>query len=147
MSEIILVDNEYITVKYLSEKKTVYHIIHKPVGGPIFRDALNAGTEAIKKYGGTKWLSDDRKNGPLSAEDREWGFNDWNRRTIEAGWKYWAVVVPEELIAAGSLTPTIGALYELGLRMMVFADLQEAANWLDTVDRGEPGTGIKEKAS
>lgn len=131
-SPIVLIDNEYITVQYLPDKKTIYHLIHKPVGGQILRDALNAGTEALRKYGASKWLSDDRKNvGGLSEEDREWGNNDWNRRTIEAGWKYWALIVPQEIVAAGSMTPTIDFLYELGLRMMVFSNYEAAWAWLD----------------
>lgn len=134
MSQNILVDNEYITIIYLPDKKMVYHTIHKPVGGQIFRDALNVGTEALKKYKVCKWLSDDRKNGPLSAEDANWGFDDWNRRTIEAGWKYWAVVVPEKLAAAGTLSKTIMDLSRLNLRMMVFTNLEEAFKWLDRME-------------
>ena len=127
-------DNEYITVEYVPEKKMVHHIIHQPVGGQIFRDALNAGTETLRQNGACKWLSDDRKNGPLSREDAEWGFNDWNRRTIEVGWKYWALVVPPEVAAAGSLIPTMEALFELGLRMMVFTDVEAAEEWLDGLE-------------
>jgi hypothetical protein len=133
VSENIIVDNEYITIRYLSDKGVIYHTIHKPVGGPLFRDALNDGTAALKKHGACKWLSDDRKNGPLTPEDVEWGFNNWNKRTIEAGWKYWAVVVPQDVVNAGTLIPTMQALYGLGLRMMVFSDLDEAAEWLDSL--------------
>ncbi|MBN1681311.1 MAG: hypothetical protein JW966_13595 [Anaerolineae bacterium] len=131
MSQVVIVDNEYITIEYLPDHKTIHHIIHQPFGGQPFRDALNLGTEALGKYGVCKWLSDDRKNGPLSPEDANWGFNDWNRRTIKAGWKYWAVVVPEELVAAGTLIPTIENLFELGLRMMVFSSVDKAMEWLD----------------
>jgi len=134
MSQITIHDSEYITVELFPEKKLIYHVIHKPTGGQPLRDALNAGTEALRTYGACKWLSDDRKNGPLSREDAEWGFNDWNRRTIDAGWKYWANVVPEEVVAAGSLMPAIDALFELGLRMMVFTDPQEAMEWLDQME-------------
>jgi len=131
MSEIFIVDNENITVKCIPEKKLIYHIIHQPFSGQPFRDAINAGTEALKMYGATKWLSDDRKNGPLSQEDAEWGFTDWNPRAIRAGWKYWAMVVPESVVAAGSLAPTIEDLYRLGLRVMVFSDVDRAMAWLD----------------
>jgi hypothetical protein len=130
MSPITIVDNEYITIEYLPDEKIIHHTIHKPVGGQPFRDALNAGTETLAKHGASKWLSDDRKNGPLSPEDIEWGFNDWNKRTIDLGWKYWAMVVPETSIAAGSLIPTIQALADLGLRVRVFSDLEEAMEWL-----------------
>lgn len=131
MSEIIIVDNPYITVKYLNDTKIVFHTIHKPVGGQVFRSALNAGTDALKRYGASKWLSDDRLNGPVSDEDREWSFQNWNLPTIQAGWKYWALVVPNELIAAGSLTPVIEKLYEYGLRMMTFSTVEAALEWLN----------------
>jgi hypothetical protein len=134
MPRIVIVTNEYITLEYLTDKKIIFHTIHKPVGGQLLRDVLNAGTETLDKYGACKWLSDDRKNGPLSEEDREWGFNDWNRRTIEMGWKYWALVVPQEVADAGTMTPTINALYDLGLRVMVFTEVEDALGWLDKMN-------------
>ncbi len=69
--------------------------------------------------------------GFLPPEDAQWGEEDWNQRTIAAGWKYWALVVPEEVVAAGSLMPTIENLYKRGLRVMVFSDLDKAFEWLD----------------
>lgn len=133
MSPIVIVENEYITLECLPDKKIIHHTIHKPVPGLILRDALNAGTDALAKHGARKWLSDDRKNGPISDDIRDWGFVDWNRRTIEAGWKYWALVVPQELADAGTLIPTMGDLFELGLRMRVFTNLDEAFAWLDSM--------------
>jgi hypothetical protein len=137
MSRIVLVENEYITLEHLPDKKMIYHTIHKPIPSQPLRDALNIGTEAIKEHGATKWLSDDRKNGPLAPEDAEWGFHDWNPRTIKAGWKYWANVVPTDVVSAGALTPVINDLYKLGLRMMVFDNLEEALDWLEKVDHVE----------
>jgi hypothetical protein len=132
--DVILVDNEYITVKYDPEHKFIHHTVHKPVEGWDLRNALLAGSEALKKYGASKWLSDDRLNGPISDEDREWGVENWNIPTIEAGWKYWALVVPTEVVAAGSLVPVMSHWYELGLRMMVFSSMDKAVEWLDNVD-------------
>lgn len=131
MSPIIIVENEYITVQYLPDKKIIYHTIHKPIDGQPLKDALNAGTDALEEYRACKWLSDDRKNGPLSPEMMEWGRNTWDIRTIAAGWKYWADVVPEAIANAGTMVPVVDALYELGLRMMVFTDLEKAFAWLD----------------
>ena len=134
MSEVIIVDNEFITVRYLDDKRIIYHTIHKPFPDQVLKDGVNAGTEALRTYGACKWLSDDRKSGPVSPDIAEWGSKDWNPRTIAAGWKYWANVVPEELASAGSLIPVIESLYTLGLRMMVFTDLEEAFQWLDRME-------------
>ena len=131
MADIMILDNEYISMSYLPDKKILYHTVHQPIGGKILRDALLLGIESLQKYGAHKWLSDDRKNGPMSAEDQAWGAVNVNQRAIEIGWKYWALVVPEQLVAAGSMAPIIEANFELGMRMMVFSDVKEAIHWLD----------------
>lgn len=133
MPPVTLVSNEYILVEYNPEAKLISHTIHQPIGpeqATMFADALDAGTEALKKYGLSKWLSDDRKNGPLPAQTMQWAFEDWQPRTIAAGWKYWANIVPTQLVAAGSLVPVIDNLHKLGLRMQVFENLEDGYKWL-----------------
>ena len=131
MPPIVILDNEYITIKYLPDKKIIYHTVHQPFGGQPLRDALIAGFDALQYYKVCKWLSDERKNGPMSADDVEWGNKNLNQRAMEVGWKYWALVVPEQIVAAGAMRPAIDILYELGLRMMVFSSVEEASGWLD----------------
>lgn len=135
MSKEIIYDSPYITVEYWPESKLIYHVIHQPISDqlPIFKEALNAGTAALQQYQVHKWLSDDRKNDGLTPEGNEWSFNDWQPRTLKAGWKYWALVVPQTLAAAGTLTPVVEQLFELGLRMMVFTDVEDAIVWLDKI--------------
>src|SRR5690606_29287584 len=126
-------DNEFVTVEYVPDKGMIHHTIHMPIGDRVqmFMEALDAGTEALREHGATKWLSDDRKNGPLAPELVEWGVQDWNPRTISYGWKYWANIVPQEIASAGTLIPTIENLHKLGLRMQVFTSLEAALDWLD----------------
>ena len=59
----------------------------------------------------------------------EWSAKDWQPRTITAGWKYWANVVPHEMAAAGTLMPVIDNLFEMGLRMVLFSDLAQQPAW------------------
>lgn len=92
-------------VTYDPQPKFIYHTVYRPVEGWSLRNALLAGSEALKKHGPTKWLSDDRKNSPIADADREWGVENWNIPTINAGWKYWALVVPTEVVAADSMIP------------------------------------------
>jgi len=131
MPPVIIVDNEYITVQYLPEIRSIYHIIHKPIDGQPLKDALSAGTDALKQYGVCKWLSDDRKNGQQSEDFFLWGLKEWSPRTVAAGWKYWAIVVPVELASAGTMAPAIESFFELGLRVMVFTDVEKAKAWLN----------------
>jgi len=133
MTNITVYDSPYITVEYWPKKGIIYHTIHQPMSSQlaIFKAALNAGTDALQKYKVHKWLSDDRKNDTLTQEGNEWSFNEWQPRTVQAGWKYWAMVVPEDLAAAGTLMPVIDILFERGLRMNVFTTLELATAWLD----------------
>jgi len=132
MLPIVIVDNEFLTLQYLPDKKMLYHTVHKPiVDDEAFKVPLDAGTEALKKYGVIKWLSDDRLNGPLSPTFLEWSAKDWQPRTIAGGWKFWANVVPSAMVAAGTLMPVIDNLFEMGLRMALFSDLDKAFEWLE----------------
>lgn len=133
MPNVTIYNSEYITVEYWPDHKLIYHTVHQPMSGQLsmFKEALNAGTAALQKYKVHKWLSDDRKNDALTPEGNEWSFSDWQPRTLKAGWKYWALVVPQNLAAAGTLTPVIETLYALGLRMMVFTTVEDAVAWLD----------------
>jgi hypothetical protein len=132
MTDITVYDTEHITIKYLPDKKIIYHTVHKPIpSGQPLREALMCGFDMLQHYGASKWVSDDRLNGPMSVEDREWGHTNLNSRAMEAGWKYWALVVPEQLVAAGTMMPTITELFKLGLRMMVFSKVEEAFKWIE----------------
>jgi len=134
MSETIILDTPNITIRYLPDKKMIYHTVHQPFTGEPLREALTTGFDALQQYGVCKWLSDERKNGPMSEEDREWGHANLDARAMEAGWRYWALVVPEQVIAAGAMAPTMNTLFELGLRMMVFSDVDAAFDWLEKVE-------------
>ena len=127
---VILTDNDYVVLRYLPEPKMLYHTILKPVDEAVFKDVLDTGTNALKTYSIKRWLSDDRNNGPFSAEFMQWSLEDWIPRTIANGWKSWANVVPQDLMAAGTLVPIIDKLYEYGLRMAVFTSVTQAMQWL-----------------
>lgn len=135
MSNVTLYHSEYITVEYWPDNNLIYHVVHQPMSGqlPMFKEALNAGTAALQQYHVHKWLSDDRQNDALTPEGNAWSFSDWQPRTLQAGWKYWALVVPQTLAAAGTLTPVVEQLFELGLRMMVFTNVEEAVVWLNKI--------------
>jgi hypothetical protein len=133
MSSITVVDNGYVTLHYYPEHKIVHHIIQQPISGQPFRDALMCGTDLLRKYGADKWLSDDRKNAQLSAEDNEWGRKVWFAETQAAGWKYWALVVPADMQAQMSLVEVVQNFTQLGVNTRVFTETDKALAWLESV--------------
>ena len=136
MAKVILYASEYITVEYHPDDKLIFHQVHRPIGkqSKILKEALNAGTEAMKKHGIHKWVSDDRRNDALDPDLETWGNTVWIPKTIEAGWKYWANVVPEDIHAAGSLVPAIEGLHKFGLKMRVFVEVEDAFKWIKEAD-------------
>ena len=131
MSSITILNNEHVTVWYHPDKKIIHHQFHKFMHGQEFRDALNAGTEAMKKYGAHKWLSDDRQNSALPRVDNEWAHTEWFPRTVLAGWKYWALVLPEKIIGQMNMNREAKIYSEQGIITAKFENPDEAMAWLE----------------
>jgi hypothetical protein len=130
MSEIVIFQNDYATMVYHPEKKIVHHGFNKPFQGEEFRKMLNSGTEYLRQHGAQKWLSDDRNNSVISPEDTEWS-KEWFVRTQEAGWKFWGLVVPNDMYARLNLTQFVHGFSQQGIRVMVFTDPDKAMAWLE----------------
>jgi hypothetical protein len=131
MSETTILTNDYATLKYHSEAGIVHHIFHKAIFGDEFRRILNTGLEIFKKYGASKWLSDDRGNSPLPDDDIAWSKIEWFPRVVQAGWKYWALVVPEDAQVRMNLVQVTDTYSAAGIRVMVFGNPGDAMAWLE----------------
>ncbi len=130
-NKIVLVDDEIVTMWYYPEKKMVHHRVHKFSYGDTFRKWLMHGTEALRKYKATKWLSDDRDNTVLRQEDMDWGASFWFPETLKAGWKYWAIVRPAAVLAQMNMEQLVKDYSAAGLVCKFFTDPDEAMRWLD----------------
>lgn len=127
----IILDNEFATLVYHEEEGIIHHTFHKPIGGENFREVLSKGIETLKLHRATKWLSDDRNNSTISDEDTDWAINTWSTGAIAAGWKYWALVVPHDLMARFDYREHVDSYFKRGVRVMVFTDLTAAKEWLE----------------
>ncbi len=126
-------DTEYATLWYYPDKKIVHHQFHKFIHGNEFRQVLDKGVEIFKDNGAQKWLSDDRKNSTLSTADTEWAQQDWFPRVFAAGWKYWAIVMPDKVVGKMNMKHFIEAYSAQGLTIDIFDDADEALKWLESV--------------
>jgi hypothetical protein len=131
-AKITILDNDYVSVWVYPDKKMIHHEFHKFVYGEILREALNAGTDAMKKYGAHKWLSDDRRNSALPREDQDWGNTVWFPQTKAVGWKYWAIVKPESVIGQLNIKRLAGNVAEEGVVTKFFSYPDEAMAWLES---------------
>jgi hypothetical protein len=130
------IDNDYVNLWYYPEEFIIHHQILQPVHGEIFRFVLMTGLDLMKQYGAQKWLSDDRLNAMLPAEDSAWSQDYWLPRAYQAGWKYWAVLPPTKArgrINMERLVNFVGR--RRSMRIEFFSDLDEAWLWLSQQGR------------
>jgi hypothetical protein len=126
-----IVDNPFVTLWYHPETKIVHHQLHRFITGKEFREFLMAGSDVLAKNGATKWLSDDHSNSVLKQEDIDWGDANWLPQTIKAGWKYWAIVQPEKILAQSAMERLVDRYAKMGITSKFFIDTREAMGWLE----------------
>ncbi len=132
MAKETCLDNEFITIWYHADKGMVHHQWHKFLQGAKLREAFMKGTDLLKKNGGTKWLSDDRKYPLLTADDSQWAEVIWFPKTVKAGWKHWAIVTPEKPIGQININQFVKKYAAAGINAQMFTDPDEAMNWLES---------------
>jgi hypothetical protein len=130
-----ILENEFATLLYHPDQKIVHHTFHKSIGGDDFRGVLLSGIEVLRKNSAEKWLSDDRGMSALSDEDTHWSINEWFPRAREAGWQFWALVVPPDALARINLSEFVFNYAQQGLRVAVFTHPDEAMKWLEAVEK------------
>jgi hypothetical protein len=127
---LVLIENEAVSLRFHPKTKIVHHELRQFVYGEKFREVLEKGLEVFEKNGACKWLSDDRGNGPLKPADSEWAIGVWAPRVMKAGWKYWAVVLPDKVLGQMNMKRWIAMYAEQGVTAQAFTDPDEAMQWL-----------------
>lgn len=122
--------NERITLWYYPELKIVHHQMLAPPTSDEFRELLIKGTETLERYHAIKWLSDDRGNTLLRPQDEEWAQAVWLPRVLQAGFKHWAIVLPEAAIGKLNMTRLATLHARFGINSRVEATPQPAFDWL-----------------
>lgn len=128
-----VIDKEYATLWYYPEYKIVHHVYHKFIHGQPFRDVLETGLRLFEENGGGKWLSDDRKNSALPTEDLTWSTQEWSPRCLAAGWKAWAIIMPDKVAGQMTMNRILKQYIDVGFQVRVFDDVDEAFEWLKSV--------------
>ncbi|MEY4547357.1 MAG: hypothetical protein RL685_3552 [Pseudomonadota bacterium] len=125
-----VLESDQISVWCYPELRVVSHQMHKACHGMPFRDALRAGTAAMQRHSALGWLSDDRLNGPLPDDDEVWGNSIWFPTTKAAGWKYWAMVLPQKAVGKLNVKRLIEGVRKRGVEGQMFSDPGLALDWL-----------------
>ncbi len=134
MPNTTIIDNDYVTMWHYPEDKIIHHKFHKFIHGDKFRDVLNKGVEIFEEQNANKWLSDDRENSALPKDDGIWAMTEWSPRVMKAGWKYWAIVMPDKVMGQTNMNQFMKLYIDQGLVVTVFEDPDEALEWLQSVE-------------
>jgi hypothetical protein len=132
MDKKVILENENITIWYYNSEKIVHHQIHKFLHGKAFQNALTEVAAIFETKGVTKFLSDDRKNTVISQDDMKWLKTVWRPRAIKAGWKYWAIVLPDASVGKMVMEKIINEYFNLGVTLQLFINPDEALKWLES---------------
>lgn len=134
MSTETIIDNEFAILTYHRDEKIVHHQFHRALDSENLRLVLNTGIDLLRDHNAIKWLSDNHSIGAHKEEDGKWINDDWLPRVIASGWKYWALVVPDDVKARMNMIEFVDAFYNQGVRVMVFTNVEQAKTWLENVD-------------
>jgi hypothetical protein len=126
-----IIDNDAVLLCYHPFTSIVHHEFRRFVHGPEFREVLEGGLRLLRQHRATKWLSDDRGNGPLKPADAEWSLTDWAPRATAAGWKYWAVVMPRKILGQMNMNRWVAHSASQGVTAQAFTDPGKAKRWLE----------------
>jgi hypothetical protein len=131
MSTEIILENEHARLVFHTSSKIIHHKLLKFTEGEHFRNLLLTGTATLVKHGARKWLSDDRLQTALPQTDINWADTIWFPKTAEAGWKFWALVLPENVIGQMNLKRILRINGDRGVTTQTFTDPDEALRWLE----------------
>jgi hypothetical protein len=130
-TQITLIENDYACLWYYPDSGIIHHKFLQPVSGDRFREVLTAGLGPLQEHGAQKWLSDDRNNAILSADDSAWSQEYWLPLALQAGWKYWAMLPPLRSRAQLNITRLAEYVGEIcNVEIKLFSDPDTARNWL-----------------
>jgi hypothetical protein len=125
------IENEHALLWYYPNQRIIHHQFLQPISGEAFQSVLMAGLDLMREHGAEKWLSDDRNNSILPAEDSAWSQDYWLPRAYQAGWKYWAVLPPAKArgrINMQRLMDFVGE--QRKVKIQIFSDPDDAWQWL-----------------
>lgn len=129
-SKLTVLENEFATIWCYPSKGIIHHQFHQYASGDPFRALLMTGVDAFQQNRCTKWLSDDRNFGAVHPEDKAWGDQVWRPAILNAGWKYWAMVLPDKVTGKMNIQKLLDEYQKLGVLTSLHTNPDDALKWL-----------------
>ncbi len=125
-----ILENEFATVWCYPRERIIHHEFHLYCYSTAFQEVMMAGLTAFEAHSCTKWLSDDRHFAAMLPEDKEWAAESWRPRVLAAGWKYWAMILPQKMTGRMNLQRVVEEYEALGVTASYHEDPDAAMQWL-----------------
>ena len=68
----------------------------------------------------------------IPEDDAHWGITEWSQMAMDAGWKYWAILVPDAIEGRINMKEFIDDNFEKGVQIALFDVVEEAMAWLES---------------
>lgn len=131
MDRELVFDGDAMVLYWRPRAKVIEHVILRYPGVHVVEAVLERGLELLRAKGAHKWLSDDRNGGALPKSHHEWAETVWGPKAARAGWKYWALVPPRELVGKLNMERLRRTYSALGVECDAFTSPEEGLVWLD----------------
>jgi hypothetical protein len=128
-------ENEYCRIYWYKKINCVYYIWKLEKGSAFVRDALMEVLKLVTEKKADKWLGDHSRAGNIRDEDLQWVKEKLSPIVVNAGVKYFALVLPKENINVQQQISYAAKEVEKksGLITHYFDNLQDADDWLNSV--------------
>jgi hypothetical protein len=130
MGKTTILENEAMKLYYHDDAKIVHHEMVRYPGARLLESVLTRGLDLLRERGAQKWLSDDREGGALPKSHHEWGEQVWGPRAAAAGWRYWALVPPADVIGKMNMARLIKTYAAMGVTVELFQSPEQGLEWL-----------------
>jgi hypothetical protein len=134
MKKVTIQDDSDASLFYYPEIGAVHHVIKRFLEGDAFRNLMTRGADAFIEHGCTKWLADDRGLDAFRPEDLVWAGDNWQGRLRAAGWKHWAMILPDKVVGRVVAKKVAVRFIEAGLDVRTFEDEASALEWLASIE-------------
>lgn len=126
---------KYLEISLDEQEKVIELKWNGFVNSQNYRNALDKALDIAKENGITKWLTDARKVKVISLSDQEWVISDWVPRAVKCGYKYQAMIVPEDAFGKMSSDELVSEVEGKSIVAKNFTDKSNALTWLNSISK------------
>ncbi len=131
----IIAETPQYTLGIHEDPLIIHHTLTEKVDDYGLREVLLLGKDLLEAHGVERWVSDNRQvQIEFSPESLEWVETEWQPEVIAKGWKYWALVIPEQFYAQLDHMSYIESNYEKGIWVTLHTDVDAALKWARNAD-------------